>query len=178
MSAPVPPRVYADWLPLLDRFRDGDDEALDLMQNGTIEWTNVVAERWTRRVDDAIAARLQAIDRQLQLGFDRSGGESFAISRAMLGARRALAPLVRFASMPGIPPQVATHLNAVLAQYAKSKQEGLERQAANLRHDNGRTLKAIRDNALTLSPVPAGREPATDASSHAAAPGPRRRIIL
>jgi len=176
--------VYAEWLPLLDRFRNGDDTALDPMRQGTIEWTNVVAERWTHCVSDALTVRLQALQRQLQLGLNRAR-TPFDVSRGLLDARRGLAPLQALAMLPCAPENVRNHLTSELCRFIEQIQEALEKGARDGRsgggaalRDTSAILKAIRDNPLT-APVTTelsrtGSEPA--AAQEAFVRG--RRIIL
>lgn len=173
-QAANPPRTYAEWTVALDRFRAGDDSVLPAMAQGTIEWTNVVAERWTRQVADALTARLQAVSRQLQANLDRSGGQAFTIANALVTARRSLAPLHLLAGLPCLPGNVREHLRGELRRWAAETQALLEKGVAQAR-DNGRTLKAMRDNPLT-APVSAAAPMAEPPPPEQA--GPRRRIIL
>lgn len=157
------PRIYAEWLPLLERFQHGDDSALAPMRKGTIEWTNVVAERWTSRLAEVTSSRLRGLSQQLQLELNRSAGDSFAVARAMLGARRSLIPLFALASLPCAPAEVQAHLREELERFVKQTQSSLERGAEEHRTDNGRLVKLIRDNSLTVPPeadiAMAGAEP-------------------
>jgi hypothetical protein len=172
------PHAYAEWLPLLDRFRGGDDAALLPMQNGSLEWTNVVAERWTRHVADTLNARLQALSKQLQTGLDRARGDYFAISNALLTARRGLVPLRAFVNLPAMPAEVRSHLASELTRWAAETQKSLERSAEGVRHDEGRLLKTIRDHPLTaVSDVPS-TPAASQTSDSIVQPGRGRRIIL
>lgn len=171
------PHAYANWLPLLDRFRDGDDSALELMWEGSIEWSSVVAERWTLHVTAALEARLQAVSKRLQLGLNRSGGDAHAIALALLDAKRALKPLRSFASLPCMPEQVGEHLKGELERWTRRTQETLEQGAADVRADNGRLLKIIRDNSLTTAA--AAEAPPATANENAGEPMRRtRRVIL
>jgi hypothetical protein len=171
-----PPQTYAEWLPLLDRFRAGDDTVLDAMKAGTIEWTNVVAERWTRQVSDALIARLQAISKQLQTGLDRARGDYLAISNSLLMARRTLLPLSEFVKMPAIPTDIRRHLESELNRWASETQKSLESTAESVRNDQGRLLKTMRDHALTAVTAALAPPPASQIS---AGENPRcRRVIL
>lgn len=143
------PHSYAAWLPLLDRFHDGDDSVLVLMQQGSIEWTAVVAERWTFQLSSALGNRLTILSKLLQLWLDRSRGETFAIAQALLNARRSLQRLREFASISCLPDNVKSHLQNEIDRWAKETQRVLEENAARIRTDNGRLLKTIRDNPLT-----------------------------
>lgn len=145
------PRSYAEWLPLLDRFGEGDDTVLPPMSHGTLEWTNVVAERWTRHVVAALNCRLRALSSQLQVGLDRARGDYFAVSRTLLMARRGLSPLRAFASLPALPDAVRTHLAGEIDRWVSGTQQSLERHASTVRHDQGRLLKTIRDHPLTAA---------------------------
>ncbi|MBX3278423.1 MAG: hypothetical protein KF868_10515 [Acidobacteria bacterium] len=172
----TPPCTYAEWLPLLDRFRAGDDEVLEALKLGTIEWTNVVAERWVQQVADSLNARLQMLSKQLQTGLDRARGDSFAISNTMLLVRRGLLPLRIFVCIPSLTPEVRAHLESELNRWTVETQKSLERHAEEFRQDQGRLLKIIRDHSLTIVVEPL---PSTPSSSEDSTPPVRgRRVIL
>jgi hypothetical protein len=171
------PHSYATWLPLLDRFHDGDDSVLVVMQQGSIEWSAVVAERWTSQLSAALGQRLTMLSKQLQLGLDRSRGENFAVAQALLNARRALQRLREFASIPCLPDNVKSHLNNEVDRWAKETQRVLEENAAKIRTDNGRLLKTMRDNPLTAIAL-AAEQAAIASADVADTPVRGRRVIL
>jgi hypothetical protein len=175
-ASPTAPRTYAEWLAYLDRFRGGDDTSLDEMTRGTIDWTNVVAERWTSQIADCLTSRLKALSTQLSTALARSG-DVLAVSNALLAARRGLAPLAAFTRLPAIPPDVRQHLESELQRWASDAQKSLESSAAKERRDQGRLLKTLRDNPITrFDSVPAS---APLSAQPAGRPGTRgRRIIL
>jgi len=155
--------TYAEWLPLLERFRDGDDSVLPAMQGATIEWTNVVAERWTARMAAAINARLENVSKKLQAALDGAAGDPFSVSRALLAARRALSPLRTVASLGCMPEDVRKHFSDEVTRFAAQTQESLESSAKRIRSDGGAMLKAVRDNPLTaVEPPPVDPEPQPD----------------
>lgn len=176
MTPISPPSAYADWLPLIEQFRDGDDTVLPAMQSGKLEWTNIVAERWTMRMAEAFKARLEKVSRQLQTAMDRASGDAFAVSKAMLAARRALSPVRAAAALACLPDHVRAHFSDEVARFATQTQESLESSARRIRIDGGAMLKAIRDNPLTavesLDPDP---EPPSDSSPPSAR---GRRVLL
>jgi hypothetical protein len=175
MTAASAPATYTEWVPLLEQFRDGDDSVLEPLLAGTLDWTSVVAERWTARVAEAFDARLKAVAGRLQLALDRSRGDAFSVSQALLGARRALAPLHAAAAMSCAPEGVREHFAAEVARFAARTQESLEASASRNRADV--VLKALRDNPLTVV-VPVLRSPETDPASVATAQAGRGRRIL
>lgn len=177
MQAFDPPQSYAQWLALLDRFRDGDDSVLEAMRHGSIEWTNIVAERWTRQVTDALTGRLKALSKQLQAGLNRAGSDSFAISNALLGARRSLAPLRAFVAMPCFPDNVRAHLGHELERWVAETQHSLEKSATEIRLDKGQLLKAIRGNPLNAT-VECEQGGTNSKAVPATSPPRGRRVIL
>ncbi len=163
-------------MPLLERFRDGDDSVIELLLAGTLEWTNVVAERWIARVAEAFDARLKTVTARLQLALDRSRGDAYSVSQALLGARRALAPLHAAAAMSCAPGRVREHFAAEVARFASRTQESLEASAKCNRADF--LLKALRDNPLTIV-VPASLSRETDSETVVnSQAGQGRRILL
>lgn len=172
------PHSYAEWMPLLDAFRGGDDSVLDALRGGTIEWTNVVAERWTRQISESLTTRLQALSKQLQTSLDRARGDYFAISNALLMTRRGLTPLRGFVVIPALPPDVRSHLQLELDRWAAETQKSLEGHAEGVRHDHGRLLKTIRDHPLTAVAEPASPAPANQSVADLPPPGRGRRIIF
>jgi hypothetical protein len=165
-----------EWLPLIERFRDGDDTVLPAMQSGKLEWTSIVAERWTARMAEAFKVRLEKVSRQLQTALDRASGDAFTISRAMLAARRALTPLRTAAALPCLTDDVRKHFSGEVARFAAETQQSLESSAKRVRSDGGAMLKSIRDNPLTAEESPvADPEPPSD-SSPSSARG--RRVLL
>lgn len=167
-----PPATYAEWPPLLDRFRDGDDSVLDALRTGTLEWTNVVAERWTVRFSEALNARLQRVTAQLQRSLDRAQGDPFAVSTAVLAARRALVPLRAATALPWAPDAVRQHFAGEVTRFAECTQSSLESSAKRNRADG--LLKALRDNPLTT--IVPGAAPVTSDTVEAA-PRRGRRIL-
>src|SRR5882757_4923862 len=171
------PTTYAEWLLLLVRFRAGDDSAVDILRSGTIEWTNVVAERWTRQVADCLTIRLQALSKQLQTALDRARGDHFAISNALLMTRRSLTPLRAFVGMSSLPSDVRSHLVSELDRWAGETQQSLERHAESVRQDQGRLLKTIRDHPLTTVIEPP-TSPLAQEQGGGSPPVRGRRVIL
>jgi hypothetical protein len=173
---PEVPRSYAAWLPLLDRFREGDDSVLDLMRQGSIEWSGGVAERWTSQVSSAVDRRLTMLSKQLQLWLNRSRGECFLVAGALLNARRSLDRLREFAAMPCIPDNVKSHLRSQIDRWASETQKVLEENAEKIRTDNGLLLKTLRDNPLTAVAVAAEHRATASPEAGPAVRG--RRVIM
>jgi hypothetical protein len=172
------PTIYAEWIELIERFEGGDDSVLAEMKEGDLEWTNVVAQRWTVHVSRAMTSRLQSISQRLQLGFTRSGGDLFAVAQAMLGARRSLSPLVEFASLSCMSPAVASHLMTELQRFVEESQAALERSAVQHGRSGEPVLRVIRENRLRLVGLSKDGNTQGSNSEPAIAQGPNRRRNL
>lgn len=179
MSGPSPPRTYAEWVVLLDQFRDNDqqdDVLLESMRQGSLDWTNVVAERWTRQMADTLSARLRTLSKHLQRGLDQARGDQFAISQALLKARRALVSIYALTSLPCLDERVRAHLSAELTRWTRETQDSLEKGARQERSDGGRFLKLLRDHSLV--PVVASPQSNFDPAPVPEVGGRPRRVIL
>lgn len=180
MASQVPPGTYAEWLPLLDEFASGNDSVIASMRSGSIVWSSVVAERWTVRVDAALNTRLRTLSSKLQKGLDRSAGDLFAVSRALLDARRELKVLHDFGALPCMPRSVQNYLQAQVVRFVSDCQTQLERSASQIRNDSGRLLKVIRDNPLSVPATDSGGAPSQPQqnSIDPLPPARGRRVIL
>ena len=173
----APPVIYAEWVILLERFGSGEDEAVPIMRQGSIEWTNVVAERWTLQLAMAFQARLRSLSDQLSTAFDRAR-DLDGIANAMLLARRELQPLQAFIKIEAIREDIKANLSAELSGWVTGTQEALERHAEALRHrDYGHLLKTFRDHPLSAG-ITAPEAGPTPAAAVDANPSSRRRTIL
>ncbi|BCS31426.1 hypothetical protein TBR22_A06270 [Luteitalea sp. TBR-22] len=170
------PHTYADWADRLERFSAGDDSMLECMQAGTLEWSSVVAERWTRLVDNALATRLQALSQRLQRALDQANGDAFGVSRALLDARRTLSTLHGLTTLACLDGQVKTHLANQLSRWATRTHESLQGASSDPR--NAALRKILRDQPLTAAatavPYPGPFPAATDTP---AGVRPRRQIL-
>ena len=143
------PVIYADWVECLDQFNTGtnDEELVLLMEQGTIEWSQGVAERLTQRLYDSIEFRLRRSADQLQKELNHTKGNESALVKALLSARKRLALLKRVAELQAFPENVRETMVNVLVEYAKSTQQSLEDSALSDR--TGRLRSLIKNNVIT-----------------------------
>lgn len=117
---------YAHWVRRLDRFRAGDDSALDELGAMTVEWQPGVAERLSAQVNNALATRLEELRRRLQRDLDSSRDVS-QVGLALVSARSGLAPISHLASLDAWPEPLREHLIAEVRRVVAELQEALER---------------------------------------------------
>lgn len=156
VNAALPPTTYAAWQELLDRFRAGADAVLPALEAGEIEWSPVVAERWTLRISETLEDRLRSLSTQLQRDLDRARGDRHGVESALLRVGRSLDPLARFCRLPCTPSEVRSHLLSELESWVRQTRSSLESQAARSRDDQGLLLRSIRSARLEIPGEPSG----------------------
>lgn len=173
MAVIEPPTTYLEWLSCLDALSQGgaDEELLQAMEAGRLDWSSGVAERFVARLGGCLDLRLKQAAAALQRDLDASAGREALLVAALIDARRRFLVVQRVARLPSLPEHVREELGRAIQRYADQAQAGLEQSA---QHDRtGRLQSLLRGTALNRaecsSAVPASSVPAT---------GPRRRVIL
>lgn len=142
------PHTYAEWVSVLDMFREKqDDEAvLAAMQQGTIEWQSGVAERFSKRLIDAVNARMNAASDKFQKDMSRSAGREGAIVQALLSLRKEMSFLARAINLPALPEKDRQHYVQLVLSQADSMQKSLEDSAKKDR--SGKMSSIIRNHKV------------------------------
>jgi len=174
----LPPTTYSAWLPLLDRFAAGDDTVLLDMQRGTIEWSNVVAERILQQLAGALKQRLEVLTAGFQKRLDRSASQ--VEMRAALGwAQQQLTPLGVFCLLPALEPRVQTHLSEECKRWVDRTQSSLETSARAGAGDPSTLAMLVASGLRWPPPPPLDSSSASDGGNPASAkPSPGRRVLL
>jgi hypothetical protein len=169
------PSIYAEWAVLIDRFSSGDDSVLEALARGTISWTNVVAERYTALVANALDRRLSALSQRLNRDLQRAGGDHHLFTQALIAARTGLVTAERFAGLSAHEARLREHLLTVVASWHERTRRSLEESLERLR-DQGELLSLLRRTPLRATSV----APPVKLTAAPARPGdvPQRRIIL
>lgn len=144
-----PPTTYSQWIDCFDGLKAGlkDEEAILLMERGTIDWTPGVAERLTQQLYEVIDFRLRKTSDQFQKELNVGRGDEMALVQAILSVRKRLAFLKRIAQLPAFPEQVNEAMYTILSDYAKKSQQSLEDSAKSDR--TGRLRITIKNNPIT-----------------------------
>ena len=171
----TPPTTYAEWTVLVDRFIAGDDTVLEPMASGTIGWTNVVAERFTQLVANALDQRLSALSQRLNRDLQRANSDHHLFTQALIAARTGLTALDRFAGMPAHEARLREQLRMVVSTWHERTRQSLEQSLERLRNQ-GELLSLLRRTPLraTISIPPVTQTVAAGRPGEA----PQRRIIL
>lgn len=142
------PRIYADWINLLDQLADrtNDEEVLSAMQRGTLEWQAGVADRFSKKLLDTVSLRIDRATDRFQRDMSYSRGQERGIVQALVALRRELAFLVKVVDLPVIPEPHRKKYTDMVRQNAKQIQTNLEDSAKSDR--SGKTSVVVRTNRV------------------------------
>ena len=139
------PHTYSEWVEVLETFkaRTDDEEILEVMRCGTIEWQTGVAERFSKRLIDAVNCRMNAASDKFQKDLNRSYGEEGAVVRALLSLRKEMSFLLQAIDLPVLPEKDRQHYKALIIEQANHMQKSLEDSA---KKDHSGKLRNIVKN--------------------------------
>lgn len=141
-----PPEIYGEWIPLLKQFAEGknDREVLPAMQAGKIPCFQVVLERFTARLDEAMEKRFENLVGEFQAqGALHTPDQA---ERTIRGLRDGLGRLKAAVTLPGLPESLRNQFPAEIQKGADRVQTSLEASAAQ---DHSSVLQHL----LQLYPV-------------------------
>ena len=143
-----PPRIYADWVELLDLFHDktDDEEVLAAMQQGTLEWQSGVAERFSQKLVDAFNHRMNMATDKFQREMSRSQGQERVIVQALLALRKEFSFLLRAMNLPVLPEKDRQQYCKLISDQANNIQKSLEDSAKADR--TGKLSSIVRNNRV------------------------------
>lgn len=144
----TPPRTYAEWVTVLDKLKNkADDEAvLYAMQKGTIEWQSGVAERFAKKLIDAINYRMNSATDKFQKDMTRTQGQERAIVQALLALRKEFRFLAQAINLPALPEKDRQHYYRLVICQANAVQSSLEDSAK--RDRTGKLASIVRNNKV------------------------------
>lgn len=144
----APPKTYSEWIAILDmlKAKSDDDAVLSAMQKGTIEWQSGVAERFAKKLIDAITYRMNTASDKFQKEMTRSNGQERAIVQALLALRKELSFLSKAIDLPAIPEKDRQQYYQLVISQANSMQRSLEDSAKKDR--SGKLASIVRNNKV------------------------------
>lgn len=142
------PNTYAEWVTILTDFKNkkNDEDVLKAMKAGTIQWQSGVAERFSKKLIDAVNSRMNAASDKFQRDISRSQGQESTIVQAILALRKEMAFLAAAIDLPAIPDEERTHYKKLVIQQADNMQKALEDSAKNDR--SGRMSSIVRNHKV------------------------------
>ena len=142
------PRTYAEWVNVLETFKSktNDSEVLTAMKNGTIEWQSGVAERFSKRLIDAVNYRMNTASDKFQTEMNRARGSEGAIVQALLNLRKEMSFLAQAINLPVLPEKDRQHYLQLVIDQANNMQKSLEDSAKKDR--SGKMSSIVRNHKV------------------------------
>lgn len=144
------PHTYSEWTKVLDIFKAKEDDTgiLSVMKEGTLEWQSGVAERFSKRLVDAVNTRMNAASDKFQRDMNYARGAEGAIVQALLALRKELAFLVQAVDIPALPEEYRKQYIQLVSDQAKNVQISLEDSARKDR--SGKMSSIVRNHRVDV----------------------------
>ena len=144
------PHTYSEWTKVLDIFKEKEDDSgiLSVMKEGTLEWQSGVAERFSKRLVEAVNTRMNAASDKFQRDMNYARGEEGAIVQALLALRKELAFLVQAMDIPALPEEYRKQYIQLVSDQAKNVQISLEDSAKKDR--SGKMSSIVRNHRVDV----------------------------
>ena len=141
------PKIYADWIKVFDILKSGEDDEniLALMQEGIVVWQSGVAERFLKRLVEAVNFRLNKATDNFQKSRQTDENE---IIQSLMQLRRELQFILKVVDINTIPVKEKTELRNMIINQSNSIQESLEKSAESDR--SGKLSSIIKNNKVTI----------------------------
>ncbi len=142
------PHTYAEWSNVLTVFKDktNDSEVIAAMKAGTVEWQSGVAERFSKKLIDAVNARMNAASDKFQLDMNRAAGSEGAIVQAILSLRKEMMFLADAINLQALPEADRQHYTGLVIAQANAMQKSLEDSAK--RDRSGKLSSIVRNHKV------------------------------
>ena len=141
------PKIYADWVKVFNILKSGEDDEniLALMQEGIVVWQSGVAERFLKRLVEAVNFRLNKATDNFQKSRQTDENE---IIQSLMQLRRELQFILKAVDINTIPVKEKTELRNMIISQSNSIQESLEKSAESDR--TGKLSSIIKNNKVTI----------------------------
>lgn len=141
------PKIYADWVKVFNILKSGEDDEniLALMQEGIVVWQSGVAERFLKRLVEAVNFRLNKATDNFQKSRQTDENE---IIQSLMQLRRELQFILKVVDINTIPAKEKTELRNMIINQSNSIQESLEKSAESDR--TGKLSSIIKNNKVTI----------------------------
>lgn len=142
------PKVYKEWIDLLDVLASGKDDAnvLESMRAGVLYWQVGVAERFMRAFLETLNFRMDQINKKLDKKLTNYKNENELVE-ALLQTRKQYNYLKEVVKIPALPEEQQKTLQEMIEKNELAIQNSLEKSAKA--DSSGKLLSIIRNNKIT-----------------------------
>ncbi len=142
------PHTYSEWTKIIDIFKDkqNDTEVLIAMKSGTLEWQSGVADRFSKRMVEAVNARMNSASDKFQRNLNNARGSEGSIVQALLAVRKEMSFLSQAVNIQAFPEEHRKQYMQLVIDQANKMQQSLEDSAK--RDRSGKMASIIRNHKI------------------------------
>lgn len=142
------PAIYKEWVECFQLLKDAcnDNEVLEAMKLGTIEWQSGVSERFTKQLFDVVNYRLVCATDKFHKNQASGMRNEATYIQALLGLRKELQQIEKVVTIPAIPQNEQQHFQALVREHADNMQKSLEDSAES--DYSGKMLSIVKNHKV------------------------------
>lgn len=147
-----PPTSYAEWVKYFDRLKESnekEEELLQIMYQGKIDWVPGVAERFIKQIKSVVDQRFDDSTKKLRRDLAYAKGQEHLLVPALIAERKRSEFVVRFVQLPAIPDEMKKNFLQAIDDAIQKLQDSLE-TSARQNDPTGKLYSVVRNNPVTV----------------------------
>ena len=150
MNEMITPKIYIEWVNILNllKERKNNEEILEKMENGKLEWQDGVAQRFVDKLTQVINYRIKIATDKFSQELSRGTRDERVTVQSLIALKKEFLFCSRICKIRILPDEIQKKLYELIADQAKNIQTSLENSAKNDR--TGKLLSIVRNNKISI----------------------------
>lgn len=150
MNEIITPKIYIEWVNILNllKERKNNEEILEKMENGKLEWQDGVAQRFVDKLTQVINYRIKIATDKFSQELSRGTRDERVTVQSLIALKKEFLFCSRICKIRILPDEIQKKLYELIADQAKNIQTSLENSAKNDR--TGKLLSIVRNNKISI----------------------------
>ncbi len=150
MNEIITPKIYIEWVNILNllKERKNNEEILEKMENGKLEWQDGVAQRFVDKLTQVINYRIKIATDKFSQDLSRGTRNERVTVQSLIALKKEFLFCSRICKIRILPDEIQKKLYELIADQAKNIQTSLENSAKNDR--TGKLLSIVRNNKISI----------------------------
>ena len=150
MNEIITPKIYIEWVNILNllKERKNNEEILEKMENGKLEWQDRVAQRFVDKLTQVINYRIKIATDKFSQDLSRGTRNERVTVQSLIALKKEFLFCSRICKIRILPDEIQKKLYELIADQAKNIQTSLENSAKNDR--TGKLLSIVRNNKISI----------------------------
>jgi len=150
MNEIITPKIYIEWVNILNllKERKNNEEILEKMENGKLEWQDGGAQRFVDKLTQVINYRIKIATDKFSQDLSRGTRNERVTVQSLIALKKEFLFCSRICKIRILPDEIQKKLYELIADQAKNIQTSLENSAKNDR--TGKLLSIVRNNKISI----------------------------